>query len=768
MIPMAPTAPDVDSTAPALDPAALGRRHHADGTNDPGRPSGAPTWWLDLTLMLLTAAIAVGFGRLFSGWSFLAALALPALSLQAVTAVTRSVRMPGWIQYPLAVITALSVWAFLNFSSTMWGPFPTPSTFESFGSITQRSFRAFDTLVAPIQPTVGFVAASALGLIICALYADAAAFKGHVPIQAITCHVGVHLFCAIFARGDRQLLSAVLVATAIALHIAVVRSQSIGRARWRHGDRQPGTARSTKLAVVAVLCGAAAVVAPYAAIPLPGKATIDLRKIADDDDDRKVVSPLVSVETQLTNQSDVEMFTVTSDDGPRYWRLTALDQFDGRIWTSRNTFGAEIPRPERSAALEEQVVVQDVSVQGLAGLWLPAGFEAIALDAPFEAGFDRRSATFITNAEAGLLPEDSYRVWSIDPVKFARNADTPPLGIDGETFTEVPIGLDPRLLAIAQQQTIIYDEPIEKLRNLQNTFRTFEYSTDVDYSTESDPMIAFIEARKGFCQQFASTFALMARLLGYPARVAVGFTYGNFDPTTSTYTVRGRHAHAWPEVWLAGLGWIPFEPTPGRGDPSMTQLTGVTGAQDETVVAPSGASGSSGPSGATTSTTPPAPSTTATPRPVDSSDASATAGASLPWPLTVVAVAVSVLAVAVLGFQLRRRSVESRRSFAGLDDDQRIARAWANAVEDLAYFGYSFGPSETAMSFAERVSTDGAIAEARNLSAIVDAASFGPPTSMSKADGDRAVALSTAIADHAEQSLSTKILRRRRYGLKPT
>ena len=74
----------------------------------------------------------------------------------------------------------------------------------------------------------------------------------------------------------------------------------------------------------------------------------------------------------------------------------------------------------------------------------------------------------------------------------------------------------------------------------------------------------------------------MARSLGIPARVAVGYTWGDEDPANpGTFQVLGRNAHAWPEVYLGEYGWVPFEPTPGRGNPDATDYTGVAAAQED-------------------------------------------------------------------------------------------------------------------------------------------------------------------------------------------
>ena len=127
---------------------------------------------------------------------------------------------------------------------------------------------------------------------------------------------------------------------------------------------------------------------------------------------------------------------------------------------------------------------------------------------------------------------------------------------------------------------------------LQNWFRThFRYSLDVRPGHGTQALAAFLDplgSRSGYCEQFAGAYAALARSLGLPSRVAVGFTPGEqAEDEPGTYIVRGANAHAWPEVYFAGVGWVPFEPTPGRGAPGAEAYTHVAPAQadeDETVV----------------------------------------------------------------------------------------------------------------------------------------------------------------------------------------
>ena len=83
-------------------------------------------------------------------------------------------------------------------------------------------------------------------------------------------------------------------------------------------------------------------------------------------------------------------------------------------------------------------------------------------------------------------------------------------------------------------------------------------------STADRPSSSSCTTKRGFCVQFASAYAVMARTLGIPARVAVGFTPGTRD-ANGTFHVSSHDAHAWPEIWLDGSGWTHlFDPTPSR------------------------------------------------------------------------------------------------------------------------------------------------------------------------------------------------------------
>jgi transglutaminase-like putative cysteine protease len=100
----------------------------------------------------------------------------------------------------------------------------------------------------------------------------------------------------------------------------------------------------------------------------------------------------------------------------------------------------------------------------------------------------------------------------------------------------------------------------------------FAYSEKPRQTAGVPPLVGFVtRTRAGYCQHFAGAMALMLRYLGIPARVAAGFTSGAFDPdkddsSEGTWRVNDNNAHVWVEVWFKGYGWLPFDPTPGRGN----------------------------------------------------------------------------------------------------------------------------------------------------------------------------------------------------------
>jgi hypothetical protein len=295
-------------------------------------------------------------------------------------------------------------------------------------------------------------------------------------------------------------------------------------------------------------------------------------------------------------------------------------------------------------------------------------------------------------------------------------------------------GLSANARAIARQVTAGATTPYDKAMALQAYFRDtsrFTYDTTVNFANDDNAIDTFLRVRRGYCQQFAGTFAALARSVGLPTRVAVGFTQGENDPTDPTrYEVKGGQAHAWPEVYLGQYGWVPFEPTPGRGAPGEASYLGIPPAQNDN---PGGNVSPTTPKTNTTpSTAPPTVSTAAPdnklktePTPTTSSHHSGIDVASWMSAIALVLLLAALLyavAVPALYAWSRRR----RRALAH-DPATRVKVAWLESEEALALVGTARRPDETAREFAERASTrlPTQSAELHELATSADAAVFG-------------------------------------------
>ena len=110
--------------------------------------------------------------------------------------------------------------------------------------------------------------------------------------------------------------------------------------------------------------------------------------------------------------------------------------------------------------------------------------------------------------------------------------------------------------------------PYAAALELEAWFRSgaFQYDQTPPQSSTLPPLVAFVtQTHRGYCQHFAGAMALMLRYLGIPARVAAGFTSGEYDSSKHEWTVTDHDAHTWVEAWFPRYGWLPFDPTPGRG-----------------------------------------------------------------------------------------------------------------------------------------------------------------------------------------------------------
>jgi len=667
---------------------------------------------VELTLTALTVAAVLGLARLFEAASFFAGVLAFGVLGHGLAWLCRRRQLGAGATSAVGVAgVVLGVSWFLLPGTTAW-LLPTAATVEAAGDRLADAWDVFSSVQAPAPVHPGLVLAAAIATYVIAWVADTAAFRASAPIEAAVPATSLFLFgAALGAPPLRAPSTAVFLAAALAYWLAVRAWRSTTGPSWA-GHEEDGSAAligsGSRLAGVAVV--GALVVGPL--MPGAGSAALLPWRASDRDSGTRVtVSPLVDIRARIVDQADVEVFTVRADQRS-YWRLTALDQFDGRIWRSDGRFRSveqELADPgEVIVSPGSMLLDQEVEIRGLDVDWLPAAFRPVAFEGGgADVGVDDESDTLIV-AEGQQTEGLRYRVQSLAQVRTedgVRRASTLPRQ-QPEGATELPRSFSPVARRLALSITDGAPTPYDAARALQDHFRNgaFRYDTSVDPGHDEDALERFLlSTRAGYCEQFAGAYAALARAVGLPARVAVGFTPGELQADGS-YHVRGSHGHAWPEVFLGDAGWVPFEPTPGRGIPGGEGYTGVAEQQD----GPDGDRSDVTTTTSTSTTVGPGGPTTAPPGPAAEDPGAAAADGgddSSPWPRRLAVAALALVALVVVdvllvaGLTWARRA---RRRGAAETSSGRVLVAWEEAGEALAAAGVPRRPAETPVEYAAR------------------------------------------------------------------
>jgi transglutaminase-like putative cysteine protease len=707
------------------------------------RWTGSSVVPLEAAVTVLMAATAYGFLRLFDTTEVLVPLVAAVLGSQAVVVVGRRLRLPVLVSALVSAAALLVVAANWAVPESTVRYLPTRATGPALLQVARDGVEAFENQRAPAPDLIPFVLGAFVALWIATFLTDWAAVRLRLAFETVLPAGGLFLFCALLGSGQHQVASTLAFAGAVALYAVVQRTvNQARRATWLAVERSRGirTVARSGLALGAVAVLAGLVVGPR----LPGADSDELWSWRGrGDGTRVVVSPFVTIESRLVQQADTEMFRVTASE-PSYWRTAGLDVYSDGVWQIRRRFSRQDGRlpGDRPAAGTVALVEQRYELSGLADIWLPAAYapsRIVEADGPvtwneatstLSVDRDRSENTGATYALESMVPRyTAEELRAADPVVPSGMADD---------FVALPDDVSPWVRDLAEQVTAGQPTRFDQLRALQDWFLTeFTYSTSLP-PRQGDPIEQFLSERVGFCQQFAGTFAVMARSLGAPARVAVGFTWGEPDPEDpSTYLVTGRHAHAWPEVWFAGLGWVPFEPTPGRGAPGAEAWTGLPASQDGSLA--DGTPADDPAAGSADSALPDMPDF----GPLipedflggaelgDGEGAGGTAGdggGALQAPPAPVLAAMGLAASWFIGVPLFDGLARLRRRTRSRTPAEQVQVAWRGATDELALLDLRRYPWETRLEFARRASADRRLAVQTpvQLAELVTAARFHP------------------------------------------
>ncbi|GGJ25220.1 transglutaminase TgpA family protein [Streptomyces brasiliensis] len=296
------------------------------------------------------------------------------------------------------------------------------------------------------------------------------------------------------------------------------------------------------------------------------------------------VNPLVSLRDSLNVDEDRQVMSLktdTNDISDLYLRIVSLDDFDGTTWKPTQRHIVDVPNPiptpvglgQGIKRTEVKTVIS--AADWYAQDWLPMPYPPSKVRIGGKWRYEPLGMTLV--GDHGQTTRGvTYQVTSLDVQPTAEqlaDAPAPPAAVERE-YTKVPSSLPSVVARTAKQitegATSHYDEAV-KLQDYFAVTGGFQYDTQVQVGRGPNAIANFLKRKEGFCVHFSFAMAAMARTLGIPARVAVGFAPGS-PQADGTVSVGLRDAHAWPELYFEGVGWTRFEPTPTRGTtPAYTQ-----------------------------------------------------------------------------------------------------------------------------------------------------------------------------------------------------
>ncbi len=447
--------------------------------------------------------------------------------------------------------------------------------------------------VAPVDPAIPIAAVAVGSTTLAFLLADALAGGLRAPALA-----GIPLL-ALWFPGlilFRQLPPLVFIGTVGCLLGALAFDHShLGprnRLRGRVARRMAGV-RGVAVAATATGVAVAALIVGSASAGVPAVLGTAWVRIFTSPGDGVALSADLDMRRDLSERQSMVLLTYRTmgpDVGPL--RVLTLTGFDGTNWrrgadrTGTDFDGDELLWPDPRPAKGEGLQV-DFTVEALRDRKLPLPTEPRSVDVSGDWSYDAVRDEVIGSESTRAGTEFSVlaypRTLTASGLRKAAGPDPLDPAYLQLARTDHASDVRARAVEIVDGATNRYDQAVALQGYLRNA-AVFTYSTTVPPAKTDDAVWDFLQQRTGYCVQFATSMTIMARSLGIPARLAVGFLPGT-DNGDGLFTVTGRDSHAWPELYFPDYGWVRFEPTPAQQSGSVPSwatplLSGPTGAFD--------------------------------------------------------------------------------------------------------------------------------------------------------------------------------------------
>jgi transglutaminase-like putative cysteine protease len=269
----------------------------------------------------------------------------------------------------------------------------------------------------------------------------------------------------------------------------------------------------------------------------------------------------------------------TNQPVPRfYWRSLTYDVYTGRGWRTGPTqdINYEAGSAVKTAASPTRTTLrQRVQTIGSQGSLLYAAGDLVTADHDFVVNWRGPDDAFA----ASIFVTD-YRVDAHVPtasIAELRTAGTDYPDPIRQRYLSLPDGLPDRVITLARDLTATASSPYDRATALETYLRSFPYSLDLPEPPLDQDMVDYFlfDLKQGYCDYYATSMVVLARAAGVPARLAVGYASGAYDPINDHYVVTEADAHSWAEIYFPQYGWIEFEPTAAQpvalrpGEPSQ-------------------------------------------------------------------------------------------------------------------------------------------------------------------------------------------------------
>ncbi len=537
------------------------------------RTGKAPLLTLSLAGAVSVACASTALSGVIGGASWFAYVIVTVLVMVATGIGLRALRAPAVLVLVGQAFVLLCLVVTLFTQSALIGVLPGPSALHDLGTVLSQSVAEVQTGVPPVQSDAPILALVVVSMGLVALVVDGLVTAASVPAAS-----GLVLLCvyAVPASLDDDMLpwfSFVLGAAGFTLLLAV---DGVARHQAWRGKLGLPAAASTGIAPAAIGITAVASVLALAVGStftvigtvgrLPGAAG------GGAGTGYLGIKPFTTLRGMLNEKGTTELFDVYGlPNNPPYLSSVTLSDFVPNTgWQPESPMPAgvganqaQLPMAPGEAADNPTTSIKVVPVNW-EDFWLPVfGVPAKLRNVATTYHYD--SASGVVYSQQAQHPGAYTESAMLEQPTAAQ------LRSAGSDYSEIDqkylkiTGVNQRVTNLAEQLTGQYDDEFDKAQAIYSFFRDpangFSYSTSTAPAQTSDALVDFLfNGKTGYCEQYASSMAVMLRAIGIPVRVDIGFTDGYVSGDHRVITA--QDAHAWDEVFFPDYGWITFDPTP--------------------------------------------------------------------------------------------------------------------------------------------------------------------------------------------------------------